>query len=227
MKAAGRVAPPSAQPADGAARYATIVDPHRLDFANVTRRLLILFALVAGLAAACGLTWSITWRHGIDSLRQNAAVRVDRTTSALKSTLDRYESLPYLLAGHPFVQEVLDAPTPAYVDRANRYLADLNQRARATATYIIRADGICISASNWNEGPDSFVGAEYLFRPYFVDAVKGGVGRFFGIGTTSHDPGYYISQPVRRDGRILGVAVVKLNLAWFPVPAPSDPLLVT
>jgi two-component system, NtrC family, C4-dicarboxylate transport sensor histidine kinase DctB len=227
MKAAGRVAPPSAQPADGAARYATIVESYRLDTATVTRRLLILFAFVAGLVAACGLTWTITWRHGIDNLRRNAAVRVDRTTSALKSTLDRYESLPYLLAGHPFVQEVLDAPTPAGVERANRYLEDLNQRARATATYIITSRGICIAASNWRGGADSFVGAEYLFRPYFVDAVKGGVGRFFGIGTTSRDPGYYISQPVRRDGRIVGVAVVKLNLEWFQGADASEPLIVT
>ncbi|MGF6600587.1 two-component system C4-dicarboxylate transport sensor histidine kinase DctB [Paraburkholderia sp. GAS448] len=226
MKAAGRVAPPSTQQTDGAARYATIVEPHRLDSPTVTRRLLILFALVAGLVAACGLTWTITWQHGIDNLRRNAAARVDRTTSALKSTLDRYESLPYLLAGHPFVQEVLDAPTPAGVERANRYLEDLNRRARATSTYIIRADGICVAASNWN-APDSFVGAEYRFRPYFVDAMKGGVGRFFGIGTISQVPGYFISQPVLHDGRIVGVAVVKLNLEWFPGADASEPLIVT
>jgi two-component system C4-dicarboxylate transport sensor histidine kinase DctB len=226
MKAAGRVAPPFAQQAEDAARYATIVQFHRLDSPTVTRRLLILFALVAGLVAACGLTWTITWQHGIDNLRRNAAARVDRTTSALKSTLDRYESLPYLLAGHPFVQEVLDAPTPAGVERANRYLEDLNRRARATSTYIIRADGICVAASNWN-APDSFVGAEYRFRPYFDDAVKGGVGRFFGIGTISQVPGYFISQPVLHDGRIVGVAVVKLNLEWFPGADASEPLVVT
>jgi len=229
MKAARRwsdVAPPSAQPADGAARYATIVELHRLDTDAVTRRLLILVVLVAGLVAACGLTWTVTLRRGIDNQRLNAAVRADRTTSALKSTLERYESLPYLLAGHPFVQDVLDAPTPEGVGRANRYLEDLNQRARATAIYIIRADGICVAASNWNQA-DSFVGAEYRFRPYFVDAVKGGVGRFFGIGTTSRVPGYFISQPVLRDGRIVGVAVVKLNLEWFPGTDASQPLIVT
>ena len=229
MKAARRwsdVAPPSAQHADGAARYATIVELHRLDTDAVTRRLLILVVLVAGLVAACGLTWTVTLRRGIDNQRLNAAVRADRTTSALKSTLERYESLPYLLAGHPFVQDVLDAPTPEGVGRANRYLEDLNQRARATAIYIIRADGICVAASNWNQA-DSFVGAEYRFRPYFVDAVKGGVGRFFGIGTTSRVPGYFISQPVLRDGRIVGVAVVKLNLEWFPGTDASQPLIVT
>jgi two-component system C4-dicarboxylate transport sensor histidine kinase DctB len=192
----------------------------------VTRRLIVVFALLATLAAACALTWSLTWQRGIEALRRNAAVRADRTTNALKSTLERYESLPYLLAGHPLVQAVLADPQAATVARANRYLEDVNRQAHATQTYLIRAGGVCVAASNWDE-PDSFVGAEYRFRPYFVDAAKGGVGRFFGIGTTSHDPGYFISQPVHRDGRIVGIAVVKLTLEWFPGTDPFEPLVVT
>lgn len=201
-------------------------DPDRSDIANVTRRLLILFALVAGLVAACALTYSIAWQSGIDNLRRNAAVRVERTASALRSTLERYESLPYLLAEHPIVQDVLVDPSPANVKRANVYLEDLNRHARATVTYIIPLDGYCVAASNWR-GPGSFIGAGYQFRPYFLDAVNGGVGRFFGIGTISQAPGYYISQPVRRDGKIVGVAVVKLDLEWFQGADASEPLVVT
>jgi two-component system, NtrC family, C4-dicarboxylate transport sensor histidine kinase DctB len=212
--------------AGGASPYATMSDPYRSDMTNVTRRLLILFALVAGLVAACGLTYSIAWQSGIENLRRNAAVRVDRTASALKSTLERYESLPYLLAEHPIVQDVLVDPSPANVKRANLYLEDLNRHARATVTYIIPLDGYCVAASNWRS-PSSFVGAAYHFRPYFVDALNGGVGRFFGIGTISQAPGYYISQPVRRDGKIVGVAVVKLDLEWFPGADASEPLVVT
>ena len=212
--------------AEGASPYATMSDLHRPDLANVTRRLLILFALVAGLAAACWLTYSIAWQSGIENLRRNAAARVDRTTSALKSTLERYESLPYLLGEHPIVQDVLVDPSPANVKRANLYLEDLNRHARATVTYIISLDGYCVAASNWR-GPGSFVGAGYQFRPYFLDALNGGVGRFFGIGTISQAPGYYVSQPVRRDGKIVGVAVVKLDLEWFQSGDASEPLVVT
>ncbi|KAF1030032.1 MAG: C4-dicarboxylate transport sensor protein DctB [Burkholderia plantarii] len=223
----GAHAPPEAGPAPfPEAGYATIGDVPFPEPANVKRRLLVLLVLAVVLAAACALTWTITWRSGIAELQRNAAVRVDRTTSALKSTLDRYESLPYLLGGHPFVQDVLAEPArTGYVDRANRYLEDLNAHAHATATYIIGADGRCVAASNWRDA-DSFVGIEYRFRPYFVDAVGGGVGRFFGIGTISRDPGYYISQPVRRDGRIVGVAVVKLNLELFQGADASEPLVV-
>ncbi|MBN3792452.1 ATP-binding protein [Burkholderia sp. Ac-20353] len=210
--------------ADG---YDTIADPHRQEAVPVKRRLLILVALATALAAACALTWTVTWRRGIDELQRNAAVRVDRTTSALKSTLDRYESLPYLLGSHPLVQDLLAEPKRAdYAARANRYLEDLNQHAHATVTYLIGADGLCVAASNWR-APDSFVGIGYRFRPYFIDAMHGQVGRFFGIGTISRDPGYYISQPVWRDGRLVGVVVVKLNLEWFQGADASEPLVVT
>nr|WP_249180773.1 ATP-binding protein [Burkholderia vietnamiensis] len=186
----------------------------------------ILVVLAAALAAACALTWSITWQRGVAELQRNAAVRVNRTTSALKSTLDRYESLPYLLGSHPYVQDLLAEPQRADLTaRANRYLEDLNEHAHATVTYVVGADGLCVAASNWR-APDSFVGIEYRFRPYFIDAMNGRVGRFFGIGTISRDPGYYISQPVWRDGRIAGVVVVKLNLEWFQGADASEPLVV-
>ncbi|KUZ80442.1 sensor histidine kinase [Burkholderia ubonensis] len=210
----------------GADGYDTIDDPHRQEAVTVKRRLLVLVALAAVLAAACALTWTVTWQRGVGELQRNAAVRVDRTTNALKSSLDRYESLPYLLGSHPYVQELLAEPKRAdYAARANRYLEDLNQHARATVTYLVGADGLCVAASNWR-APDSFIGIEYRFRPYFIDAMNGRVGRFFGIGTISRDPGYYISQPVWRDGRIVGVVVVKLNLEWFQGADASEPLVV-
>ncbi|AFJ86992.1 sensor histidine kinase [Burkholderia vietnamiensis] len=206
--------------------YDTIGDPHRQEVSSVKRRLYILVVLAAALAAACALTWSITWQRGVAELQRNAAVRVNRTTSALKSTLDRYESLPYLLGSHPYVQDLLAEPQRADLTaRANRYLEDLNEHAHATVTYVVGADGLCVAASNWR-APDSFVGIEYRFRPYFIDAMNGRVGRFFGIGTISRDPGYYISQPVWRDGRIAGVVVVKLNLEWFQGADASEPLVV-
>ncbi|WP_409018026.1 ATP-binding protein [Caballeronia sp. LZ035] len=211
-----------------AGAYATMVDPLSRDSAHVTRRILVFFVLFAALMACCALTWQVAWQRGIDELRLNAAARVDRTTNTLKSTLDRYEYLPYLLSRHPVVQDVLDHPDAARVERADRYLEDLNARAHATVTYLIRANGICVAASNWN-GADSFVGVDYNFRPYFIDAVKGGVGRFFGIGTISTEPGYYISQPVYREGtkEFIGVVVVKLNLEWLQGADAAEPLIVT
>ncbi|WP_206954720.1 sensor histidine kinase [Trinickia acidisoli] len=191
----------------------------------MTRRLVVVLVLAAALVAVCAAAWRITWLRGIDVLRQQAAVRADRTATALSDTLERYESLSYLVANHPAVGEALDTGSLAAIARADHYLEDANAHAHADVTYIIRADGLCVAASNWGQ-PDSFVGAQYRFRPYFVDAIGARVGRFFGIGTVSHVPGYYISQPVYRNGHIVGAAVLKLNLEWFPGTDANEPLFV-
>ncbi|MGN6652355.1 sensor histidine kinase [Trinickia sp.] len=191
----------------------------------MTRRLIVVLALASALLAVCAATWQIAWRRGIDVLQHQAAARAGRTAGALSDTLDRYESLSYLVASHPAVDEALDTGSPDAISRANRYLADANAHAHADVTYIIRADGLCVAASNWDRS-DSFVGSQYRFRPYFIDAMAARVGRFFGIGTVSHVPGYYLSQPVRHGGRIVGAAVLKLNLESFPGTDAGEPVLV-
>jgi two-component system C4-dicarboxylate transport sensor histidine kinase DctB len=192
------------------------------------RRLAVYAALTVSLLIACALTWNISWHQGIGALNQDASARVLRVSENLKSTLDRYAFLPYLLAEHPYIQDALRATATAEeVARANTFLHQVNQEAHANATYIINTDGIAIASSNWND-PISFVGSKYLFRPYFSEAIKGGVGHFFGIGTSNAEPGYFVSQAVRgRDGTIIGVTVVKLDIEWFARTDSSDPLIVS
>ncbi len=163
----------------------------------------------------CWLTYTLSWQRGVADLRVNAGARVERYAGSLRSTVDRYEFLPYLLSLHPYVHDLLRHPKdPAVVQRANDYLFDVNQRAKASAAYVIDANGLALAASNWREKA-TFVGQEYRFRPYFLDAIKGALGRFYGVGTTSGEPGYFVSQPIVVDGQIRGVVVVKLNLEWF------------
>src|SRR5262249_19216146 len=57
----------------------------------------------------------------------------------------------------------------------------------------------------------------------------GELGRFYAIGITSDEPGYYIAQPIQLNGRVIGVTVVKLNLEWFQRAggASAEPLMVS
>ena len=91
----------------------------------------------------------------------------------------------------------------------DRYRENLN----ASVCYLIDANGITIAASN-RQAPDSFVGKNYGFRPYFKQAMAGKVGRYFATGVTSKVPGYYVSFPVRDSKRkgFKAVAVVKITL---------------
>lgn len=158
----------------------------------------------------------VSWRYGVSEARQSAAVHVDRYADSLKDRLERYELLSYAISLQPVVRELLQAPgAHARAESANIYLTELNRQAKVTAIYVIDAAGIARAASNWNR-PDSFVGAHYAFRPYFQAAMHGAVGRFYGIGTTVGEPGYFVSQPVYAQGRVIGAVAVKVNLEWFP-----------
>jgi len=185
--------------------------------------------LAAGLLILCALTWLVSVQRGIAGLQESTATRADRYAATLESTLDRYEFLPALVALHPFVRGLLQAPDdPSRVAAANHYLAEVNRRARASATYVIAANGIALAASNAGEA-GSFVGTDYRFRPYFQIAARGELGRFYAIGVTSDEPGYYIAQPVEAGGKVIGVTVVKLNLEWFQRAGggSAEPLMVS
>ncbi|MBE0584458.1 MAG: sensor histidine kinase [Desulfofustis sp.] len=56
------------------------------------------------------------------------------------------------------------------------------------------------------------MGRNFSYRPYFKQAMKGHLGRYFALGTTSIKRGYYFAYPVRRDNEILGAVVIKINI---------------
>ncbi|WER46299.1 ATP-binding protein [Cupriavidus sp. WKF15] len=185
--------------------------------------------LAAGLVLLCALAWLVSVQRGLAALQAATATRADRYAATLESTLDRYEFLPALVSLHPFVRGLLQAPgDPARVAAANHYLAEVNRRSHASATYVIAANGIALAASNAGE-PGSFVGTDYRFRPYFQIAARGEMGRFYAIGVTSDEPGYYLAQPVESAGKVIGVTVVKLNLEWFQRAGggSAEPLMVS
>jgi len=77
--------------------------------------------------------------------------------------------------------------------------------------YLMSPSGHTLAASNWR-APDTFVGQNYGFRPYFREALAGGSGMFFGVGVTTRVPGFFIAHPVLAEGRVVGVLAVKVEL---------------
>ena len=69
-----------------------------------------------------------------------------------------------------------------------------------------------LASSNYNT-PQTFVGQNYGFRPYFNSALSGKRGEFFGIGATTGRPGYFISEPVYDHmGNVSSVVAIKLDV---------------
>jgi two-component system C4-dicarboxylate transport sensor histidine kinase DctB len=132
--------------------------------------------------------------------------------SALGGLLSRYEPLPALIADHDDIEELVAHPKDAALrQRANIYLKSINALLESSDIYIITLDGETIAASNY-DGPTSFVGENFSYRPYFQDAAKGFQSRFFALGTTSHKRGYYFSAPILFNEEIKGVIVFKVDI---------------
>jgi two-component system sensor histidine kinase DctS len=181
-----------------------------------------LLALVAAVAAAGRWAEDREARAQVDALRRTAEIQALN----LRAEVTRFEYLPHAIAQHQDVQGVLAAPDdPVARGRANRFLADIAERAKLSALYVMNLQGTTLAASNWDL-PDSFVGQSYRERPYFATARTGGTGLFYGIGLTTGVPGFFIAGPVRRAGHdIIGVVSVKVSLspieaAWALMPEP-------
>jgi two-component system C4-dicarboxylate transport sensor histidine kinase DctB len=146
----------------------------------------------------------------------------------LQSVLERFETLPFVLAQQPDLTNALAHPgDPAAIARLNQTLQTIQQQAKVGALYLMDRNGLTLGASNWDQ-PLGFAGKNFSYRPYFQAALHGQAGRFYGIGTSTSEAGYFIAQPVNRHGETAGVIAVKISLAelernWA---SSEDPILL-
>jgi PAS domain S-box-containing protein len=130
----------------------------------------------------------------------------------LTNELKRIESAAVAVAGSPLTLPVLQANTPANMEKINNILDRYHKSLDAAACYLIDKNGLTLTSSNRND-TDSFVGQNYTFRPYFQQAIKGGVGQHFAVGTVTKRRGFFASAPVRdKAGQIVGVVTIKKEL---------------
>jgi len=178
-----------------------------------SRRFPLLLAAAVLICLLLGwLAYRALFVFHLEGERRLSAQRLDAFALSLDATLSRHESLPGLLALDPSLTAVLREPTnPQRVAAANAYLEAAQQGAAVAVTFLIDTDGQTVAASNWRL-PRSFIGHNYAFRPYFRDALARGLGRFYGVGVTTGEPGYFLAAPVRDQGKVLGVIVLKVGL---------------
>ena len=119
--------------------------------------------------------------------------------------------MPQILGDLPALRGALHDPfkTEA-VTNANRLLKEIVEQTGAEVMYLMDVSGNTLAASNWDKH-DSFVGRNFAFRPYFLEAMQGRLGRFFGQGTTSAKRGYFFAAAVHERDKIVGVLVVKVD----------------
>ena len=178
--------------------------------------------LIAGVAFA---TYRISQQLGLVELQNTGRHRLALYTASLEREIVKYAYFPSTLGLEQSVLQLLNTPgDPRLVTKVNSFLEQLNERAGTLSIYVMDTKGQVHASSNWRRA-DSFVGEDLSFRSYFRDAMDTGTGRFFGIGTTRSEPGYYLSSAIDDRNRTLGVAIVKVSLeqlekSWSTVETP-------
>lgn len=194
------------------------------------RRSLPLLLLCLFLVGLSGISaYRIGQRLGIMELQATGLHRLDFYAASLEREISKYAFLPGTLNLQQKVLDLLGGTGDDHTaDQVNAYLEKLNERAGTLVIYVMDTHGQVVATSNWRH-PDSFLGEDLSFRPYFRDALKSGSSRLFGIGTTRGEPGYYLSTVLSGPEGTLGVAVIKVSLeqlekSWSIV---DTPVLVT
>ncbi|TBU89048.1 sensor histidine kinase [Stutzerimonas kirkiae] len=164
------------------------------------------------LVLACGYAgYHLSERTGIRALAESGERQLELHARAVESEITKYTYLPSLLELEASVGRLLRTPTGYRRQLVNEYLEGLNLRSGSLAVYILDTDGRVVATSNWAQA-DSYLGEDLSFRAYFKDAMQGQPGRFYGIGSTVGEPGYYLAHGLRDGERLIGVAVVKVKL---------------
>ncbi|MBO6637781.1 MAG: sensor histidine kinase [Roseitalea sp.] len=171
---------------------------------------IVLGAVAISLAALPGLERTFLLRDGE---RSEATLRL--AVEGLRGALRRHEPLPTLIAERPILRTFLNNPGDvALKAEINEQLRQSAIALQASDVYLMDVTGLTIAASSYLKKL-SFVGRSFHYRPYFTQALAGGLGRFFALGTTSGERGYFFAAPVVEQDTVIGVVTVKFTVDEF------------
>ncbi|WP_295473854.1 ATP-binding protein [uncultured Pseudomonas sp.] len=184
-----------------------------MTFTQRTWRLFVyVLLIVAGAALCAGLAMYQAQQHVLKEEARRASLQLSLYANTLHTLIERYRALPAVLALDNEIREALRGPLTAENQaQLNLKLERINTAAHSSTLELLDHNGLAIGASNWRS-PQSYVGNNYGFRPYFSQARATGEGRFYAVGVTTGIPGYFLSSAVLDDdGEFLGAMVVKLE----------------
>lgn len=147
----------------------------------------------------------------LDNLRRSEKTTLELVTNSLRSEIRQYEIIGSVLATNKELIEFLDNDSSTTQETINKQLEAINSTTGSLDTYLMNKKGVSVAASNWRK-PNSFVGKNFSYRPYFQTAIEGRPGKFFALGTSTNLRGFYIATPVMEGHEVLGALVIKVQV---------------
>ena len=180
------------------------------------RIIILVLAILAILSAfSGGLLYYHSLRHAALKQAENSSKsRLELLNRQLNTYLSEHVKPVKALAGLDVLKPLFDVKSRGFImEKGNHVLDNFARALDLEVCYLIDLGGTTIASSNRNDH-DSFVGRNFAFRPYFIDASAGDPGRYLALGTTSRKRGVYYSHPVFDNGQneVVGVAVVKASV---------------
>jgi len=177
---------------------------------NIFQRTWFKLALIGTVLSALVLWQTAYWSRLItlDQIGERSQHTLSLIVQALQGDLSKYRYLPQMLGENERFKGLLrGTPTETEIENASVELSRLSTISGALDTYLMNSTGKTVAAST-----RTFIGKNFNYRPYFKAAMDGRLGRYFALGTTSGERGYYFAYPVRDNKKILGVFVVKIQV---------------
>jgi len=180
------------------------------------RTILFALALLAMVSiTVSGFYYVFSLRQSeVEVARRRAVVHTEIIRNQLEGFLSENLKPVRALAGLPEIQRALTVPDHESIAQAN-YILDLFRDALdVDVVYLLDRHGLTMASSNRNS-PDSFVGENFAFRPYFREAMQGNPSKYLALGLTSHKRGAYYSHPVHAEDMDdpQGVVVIKAPIS--------------
>jgi PAS domain S-box-containing protein len=178
-----------------------------------------MFALLATLSVILGLGSVLTLYMGDWAHNQHEKVKAEAyeyatiVVNRLNTEFKRLDEAAKSLGETSWLSLSLRTNREEDLGRINNLLDRYKESLDASVCYLMDTTGKTVASSN-RQAPDSFVGHNYGFRPYFKQAIAGSIGRYFAVGVTSKVPGYYVASPVRvpLGTTTRGVVVIKVSM---------------
>ncbi|MBS1155595.1 MAG: dctB [Proteobacteria bacterium] len=193
------------------------------------RKIRIGILLLLAFLFTAGIGWHVyrlTFENMLGEIRTQAFHRLETYANSLEREIDKYANFPYVVGLDTSLWEFLaNTKNERLKLRSNLFLEKLNNRVGSLALFLLDTSGRVVASSNWNKH-DSFVGRDLSYRPYYQNVGIDRIERFYGIGTTNNEPGYFLSTAVHEGNRIIGTAVVKVSLeqlekSWSSAESPA------
>ena len=135
------------------------------------------------------------------------------TNRAIETEIERFRYLPMVIGEDARIRAIAGPERgEAALAAANAYLETIVGQAGPAELYVLDAHGVTLAARN-HATPESFVGQNYSFRPYFRNALREREGRYYAIGVTTGKPGYFLASRIDIAGKPPIVVVVKADLS--------------